>query len=89
MSIRILQIRDHSISVDQEMYATYVLENYLETDTIKENSKFHRNTVPHNMIFIKKYDSTRNEKAEILYRAYNIQYINVLGQIIYLFIYKS
>ena len=37
MSISISQIKDHSISVDQARYATYVVEKYLVTDTIKVN----------------------------------------------------
>ena len=37
MSIRILQLREHYISVDQDIYATYIVAKYLETDKIKEN----------------------------------------------------
>ena len=33
--IRISQLKDHSISVDQDRYITYVVPNYLDTVTIK------------------------------------------------------
>ena len=44
MFIIISQIKDHYISVDQSMYATSVVENYLGTAKIKENAKFHNTT---------------------------------------------
>ena len=37
MSISISQLMDHSISVDQSRYATYVVAKYLDNSTIKEN----------------------------------------------------
>ena len=37
MSIRISQLKDHYISVEQASYATSIVEKYLDTDTIKEN----------------------------------------------------
>ena len=51
MSIRISQLKAHSISADKARYSTSVAENYLDTATIKENSKFHKTTSPHAMIF--------------------------------------
>ena len=53
MSISISQLKDHYISVDQARYDTSVIEKYLDTFTIKENYKFHKTTLPHNMIFTK------------------------------------
>ena len=53
MSISISQLKDHYISLDQASYATYVVEKYLDTSTKKENSKFDKTTLPHNMIFSK------------------------------------
>ena len=35
MSIRISQMNDHSISVDQARYATSVVVKYLDTATVK------------------------------------------------------
>ena len=45
--ISISQLRDYYISVDQAIYTTSVVVNYLDTETIKENSKFHKTTLPH------------------------------------------
>ena len=42
MSIRIYQIEDHSISVDQDRYATSILAMYLDTAPFKTNKKFIR-----------------------------------------------
>ena len=53
MSIRILHLRDHYISLDQDRYDTYVAAKYLDTSTIKENSGFHNNTLPRDIIFTK------------------------------------
>ena len=42
MSIRISQLKDHSISVDQDRYATSIVAKYLDTDTVKLSTKFTR-----------------------------------------------
>ena len=51
MSISISKLKDYSISADQDRYAIGVVSKYLDTSTIKENSKFHKTTLPHDMIF--------------------------------------
>ena len=53
MSIRIFQMKDHSISVDQARYATYVVAKYLDTATVKVSNKFYKTTFPADMIFTK------------------------------------
>ena len=63
MPIRISQLRYHSISLDQDMYATSVVAKYLDTITIKENPKFHNTTLPRYMIFTKKDTSTSGEQV--------------------------
>ena len=40
MSIRISQLKDHSIYVDQDRYATYIVEKYLDTATVRVSNKF-------------------------------------------------
>ena len=57
MSIRISQLNNHYISVDQSRYATSIVAKYLDTATKKENSKFYKTTFPHDMIFTKEYAS--------------------------------
>ena len=41
MSIRISQLRDHSISVDQARYATSIVAKYLDTATVEVSTKFY------------------------------------------------
>ena len=53
MSIRISQLRDHSISVDQDRYATSIVAKYLDTATVKVSRKFYKNTFPADIIFTK------------------------------------
>ena len=53
MSIRISQLKDYYISVDKARYATSDVEKYLDTATIKGISKFHKTTLPYDMIFTK------------------------------------
>ena len=40
ISIRISQLKDHSISVDQARYATSIVAKYLDTATVKVCNKF-------------------------------------------------
>ena len=42
MSIRISQLKDHSIYVDQDRYATSVVAKYLDTAIVKVSTKFTR-----------------------------------------------
>ena len=70
--IRISQLKDHSISVDQSRYCTSIFWNYLDTATIKENSKYHKTTLPHNIIFTKEDVYSSDEQVEVLSRYYNI-----------------
>ena len=44
MSIRISQLKDHSISVDQARYATSIVAKYLDTATVKVGTKFYKTT---------------------------------------------
>ena len=66
MSISISQHKDHSISVDQGIYSTSVAAKYLDTAKRKENSKFHKTTLPRDMIFTKEDDYTSDEQVEAL-----------------------
>ena len=50
MSTIISELKDHYISMDQDRYDTAVFATYLDTTTIKENSKLHKTTLPHDMI---------------------------------------
>ena len=53
MSIRISQLKDHSISVDKASYGTSVVTKYLYTATVKVSNKFYKITLPDDMIFTK------------------------------------
>ena len=74
MSIRISQLKDHSISVDQARYATSIVAKYLDTATVKVSTKFYRTTLPADMIFTKEDVSTSDKQVEKLTREYNIHY---------------
>ena len=66
MSIRISQLKDHSISVDQARYATSIVEKYLDTATVKAIAIFYKITFPYDMIFTKHYTSNSDEQIEKL-----------------------
>ena len=53
MSIRISQLKDHSISVDQVRYDTSIVAKYLDTATVKVRTKFYNTKLPADMIFTK------------------------------------
>ena len=58
MSISVSQLKGNYISVDRVRYDTYVVAKYINTSTMKENSKFRKTNLYHNMIFTKEDDST-------------------------------
>ena len=89
MSSRILQLKDYYISVDQARYYTSVVSNYIDTATIKENFKFYRTTLPHDMTFTKYDTYTSDEQVEVFSREYKIYYRACVGSLVYQFIYKS
>ena len=62
MSIRISQLKDHSISVEQARYATSIVAKYFYTDTVKVSNNFYKITMPADMIFTKEDVSTSDEK---------------------------
>ena len=86
MSIRISNMKDHYISVDQAIYATSVIAKYLDTDTVKAIAKFYKTTLLSDMIFTKYDASTSDEQVEKLTRKFNIHYRDCIGLLIY-FIY--
>ena len=84
MSIRISQIKDNSISVDQARYATSIVAKYLDTATAKATTKFYETTFSSDMIFKKDDTSTSDEQVDKLNREFNIHYRAAL---VHLFIY--
>ena len=84
MSINISHMKDHSISVDQDRYATSIVEKYFNTATVKASKTFYKTILPSDMIFTKDNTYTRDEKVEKLTREFNIYYIACIGSSIYL-----
>ena len=72
MSIRISQMRNHSISVDQARYATSVVEKYLDTATVKASTNFYNTTFSYDIIFTKADASNIYDQVEKLTREFNI-----------------
>ena len=68
MSIRISHMRDHSIYVDQAIYTTSIVANYLNTATVKASTDFYKTKLPANMIFTKEDVSPSDEQVEKLTR---------------------
>ena len=63
-SIRIYEMKDHSISVDQAIYATSIVTKYLDTSKVKISIKFNKTTFKYDMIFTKSDASTSDEKID-------------------------
>ena len=82
MSIRISQLKDHSISLYQDRYATSIVAKYLDTTTVKVSKLFYKTTFPADMIFTKEDVSTSDEQVEKFTREYNIHYIACIGSLI-------
>ena len=66
ISVRISQMKYHSITVDQDIYATYTVANYLDTATVKTITQFYKTTFPSDIIFTKYDASKSNEQVEKL-----------------------
>ena len=79
MSIRISQMKDHSVSVDQARYATSIVAKYLDTATVKASKKLYKTTLPYDIIFTKEDASTSDEQVENLTKEFNIHYIACIG----------
>ena len=77
-------MKDHSISVDQDRYATYFVAKYLDTSTVKTNTKCYETILPYNMIFTKYYVSNSDEQVDKLTREFNIKYKYCIVWCIYL-----
>ena len=86
MSIRISQMKDHSIFVDQARYATSMVEKYLDTATVKASTKFYMTTLPSYMMFTKYDTSTSDEQVEKLTRELIIHYRACIGSLIFYFV---
>ena len=84
MSIRISQLKDHSIYVDQARYSTSIVANYLDTATVKVSKTFYKTILPSDMIFTKEDVSTSDEQVEKLTREYKIRYRSFVGSLTYL-----
>ena len=84
MSISISQMNDPSISVDQARYVTSIVDNYLDTYTIKTSTKFYKTTFLSDIIFTKADASTSDEQVKNLTKEFNIQYRCYIVPLIYL-----
>ena len=84
MSIRISQLKDHSIFMDQARYATSIVAKYLDTAKVKVSNKFYKTPLPDDTIFTKEDVSTSDEQVEKLTREYDIHYRAFIGSLIYL-----
>ena len=84
MSIRISQMKDHSISVDRARYATSIVAKYLDTATVNVSTNFSKITFPADMIFTKEDVSTSDEQVEKLTIEYNIHYRYCIVSLIYI-----
>ena len=67
-------MKDNSIYVDQARYATSIVAQYLDTDTVKTSTKFYNTTLPSDMISTKYDTSNSDEKVEKLTREISIHY---------------
>ena len=62
MSIRISQLKDNSIYVDQDRYATSIVAQYLDTATVKVSNKFYKTILPSYIIFTNEHVSASDEQ---------------------------
>ena len=73
---------DNSISVDQARYTTSIVAKYLDTATVKVNTKVYNTTLPSDMIFTKKDVFTSDKQIVKLTREFNVHYRDCIGSLI-------
>ena len=76
-------MKDYSISVDTDRYATSILAKYLDTTTVKTITKLYKTNLPSVMILTKADASTSDEQFKKLTREFNIYYIDYIGSLVY------
>ena len=72
-------MKDHSIYVDQDRYATSIWDKYLDTATVNTSTKLCKNTFPYDMIFTKSDASTSDAQVDKFTREFSIFYIACVG----------
>ena len=77
-------MNDHSISLDQAIYATSIVDKYLDTTKVNTITKFYKTTLPSDRIFTKDDKSTSDEKVDKLSRELDIRYRYCIVSLIYL-----
>ena len=77
-------MKDHSISVDQARYDTYIVAKYLDTARVKTSTNFYKTALSYDMIFTKADSYTIDEKVNKLTREFNIHYRSCIKSFIYL-----
>ena len=65
-------MKEHSISLYQSRYATYIVAKYMDTSAVNKCKRFYKTTFPSDMIFTKYDVSTSDEQVEKLTREFNI-----------------
>ena len=83
MSIRISQMKDHSISVDQDRYATSIITKYLNTAIFKASTKFYKLRY-HLICYSQKDTSISDEQVEKFTTEFIIHYRACIGSLIYI-----
>ena len=84
MLMRISQMKDHYISMDQDRYTTSVVPIYLDTSTVKSSTIFNQTIFPSDMIFTKEDVSTCDDQVDNLTSEFNVHYRSYIGSFIYL-----
>ena len=86
ISIIISHMKDHSISVDRDRYATSIVDNYFDTATVHTSTNFYNTTFPLYIIFARADAYTSDDQVEKLTREFNICYRDCIGSLIYFYL---
>ena len=79
-------MKDHSISVDQNRYATSIVAKNIDTATVRKTRNVYKTILPSDMIFTNDSVSISEEKVEKLTRELKICYRACIGSLSYLFL---
>ena len=77
-------MKENSISVDQDRYATSIVANCLDNAKVTTSKKFYKTTLKSDTICTKDDASTSDEQVVKLTWEYNINFRYCIGSLIYL-----
>jgi hypothetical protein len=84
LGIRINQLANYDIELDQSRYCAAIVKKYLDTAGAPKVERLHSTPLPLDFVPTSDVCNTSEETAEILAKEYNVDFASCIGSLIYL-----